>query len=181
MTSRNEEIDETVEHLKLIKVFNVWLELIVEATVSERIENFFALVNRLIWKNYLFDLVVGLDQDSHIEWVQDFVIRKQSLKFEKSNFLHRFWWIEIKAVVNDVNSQIQICFNCITFSWSTTFGWYSLTSSSSFLVFHIFTFLSQEMAHTAEAWKHSDCKFKTLSFDFPVFLRWNFINFFGDI
>lgn len=69
MASWNEQVDKAVEHCQLVEVCDIGLQFVVEAAISEAVEDFFTLVDwriRVVGKYNLFDLVVSLDQDCHV-------------------------------------------------------------------------------------------------------------------
>ena len=115
----DDQINQRVGHEHVVKVLEITLELVVEGTVSETIEDFLTFLDRLVTEDDLLDLVIGLDQNIHVLRVQKSVVREQTLDFEKSNLLHGLWSIKIEAVVDDFNSHAKISFNGVAFSTSS--------------------------------------------------------------
>lgn len=85
-----DQIYQGVRHKELVEVVDVRLQLVVERPVSETVVNCFTRFERLVRQNDLLDLVFGLDQDIHIERIQDFVVGEQVLELEKADLLDWF-------------------------------------------------------------------------------------------
>lgn len=70
----NDDVNKRICQKKLIKVFNVRLQLIIEASVSKAVENFFTSFNWLVTQDNLFNLFICLDKHINIHWVENFVV-----------------------------------------------------------------------------------------------------------